>query len=378
MTHTTTTQALDAATETETETESLIEAQEFSGSGETAAGAPGIAADAERERDDAPDDGGAQQAGTPLEKITDWDELERRLRVAETEPAEDTSGESAEETPPRRAPGGDLEDGDAPPPTGQDSPGAKPLARNFRLRAQDPQRAQFYQLLRQHPDANPADLARMAGYAGAAPAPDPAKNEEPKHDAAREADPLQSLRDQVADLSRRKREHREAYEFDKADELGEQLLETRLELERKAREVAENHVAQAHYDAAYHEARNNAAQLHPATVQAGSKQFRLVRMLVAAKEQEAPEFFADPAYPLHLLSELERDFPEAFPPRRSATARRDVAARPPSRLVGQAVAGTTGGSHATSRVELERQIENLSPEQLYALADAVGTQPGDE
>jgi hypothetical protein len=94
-------------------------------------------------------------------------------------------------------------------------------------------------------------------------------------------------------------------------------------------------------------------------------------MLVAAKEQEAPEFFADPAYPLQLLGELERDFPEAFPRRSPAGS------RGPSRLVGQAVAGTAGGSRLSSRAQVERQIDGLSAEQLFALANAIGTQPGE-
>src|SRR6185436_4689013 len=100
------------------------------------------------------------------------------------------------------------------------------------------------------------------------------------------ADPLQPLRDEIAALAQQKRRHREAYEFNKADELGERLLEARLNLEHQTREVAETRVSQQRYDAAYADARTEATRLHPAAAQPGSRQFRLLRMLVAAKEQE--------------------------------------------------------------------------------------------
>src|SRR5262249_4037104 len=156
------------------------------------------------------------------------------------------------------------------------------------------------------------------------------------------SDPLQPLRDEIAALAEQKRRHREAYEFDKADELGERLLDARLQLEHQTRAVAETRAGQARHDSAYADARAQARPLHPAATRPASRQFRLVRMLVAAKEQESPEFFHDPAYPLRLLGELERDFPESFP--RGAGGRARAAAGPaaPSRLLGQAVAG-----HAT-------------------------------
>lgn len=296
-------------------------------------------------------------ASTPLEQVTDWSELERRLQA--TEPADAEGGpapETNEDSTPEAAPA--------------DAPEDRALPRNFRFRTEDPQRARFYQLMRQHPDANPVDLARVAGYEADAGAP--AEVEESVSEAATpEADPLESLRDEIAGLVREKRVCREAYEFDRADEVGERLLDARLELERKTREVAATRVSQARYDSAYQDARSAAARLHPATAQPGTKQHRLVRMLVAAKEQEAPEFFADPAYPLQLLGELERDFPEAFPRRSPAGGRGS------SRPLGQAVAGTTGGSRPSSRAQLDRQIDGLSAEQLFALANSIGTQPGE-
>ncbi len=301
-------------------------------------------------------------AMTPLAEVTDWTELEERLRAAEAR--SDEAGLGAGELPPpaeARASGEDAKGG------------PRQWAKNYRLHTDDPQRAQFFQLLRQHPEANPLDLARMAGFAG---------DTEPEGENAETTkveegdDPLNSLREEIAELVQRKRAHREAYEFDKADELGERLLEARLELEQRTREVAEGKVTQAKYEAAYHDARGAAARLHPGTLQPGSRQFRLVRMLVAAKEMETPEFFEDPSYPLRLLGELERDFPETFPRRAGSVSGKVQGAR--SRIVGQAVAGNTGGRRAASRAELERAIESLGEEELLALANAVGTRPGGE
>jgi hypothetical protein len=312
------------------------------------------------ETGDLREEGLSSEAMTPLEKIADWSELERRLQQAE-------NGEDPADAP------ADLDQSNAASgPVGENTE-ARQLPRNYRFRTEDPQRARFYQLMRQHPEANPAELARLVGYAESTP---PLSSGEAAPTAQpQEADPLQPLRDEIAALAQQKRRHREAYEFDKADELGERLLEARLQLEHKTREVAETRGQQTRYDAAYTDARDEAARLHPAAAQPGSRQFRLVRMLVAAKEQESPEFFNDPAYPLRLLGELERDFPESFP--RGAGGRARVAARPaaPSRLLGQTVAGHATSSQAIHPDHLEQQIDGLNAEQLFALAHAVGTRP---
>lgn len=301
-------------------------------------------------------DGEERGATTPLAEVTDWTELEERLRAAEARGDAEEPGAGALPPPAEARSGEAAEKGVA-----------RPLAKNYRLHTEDPQRAQFYQLLRQHPDANPLELARQAGF-GEVPNPPP----QAAAAVQEQGDPLAALRNEIEDLVQRKRAHREAYEFDKADELGDRLMEARLKLEQETRALADAQGMQARYEAAYEDARGAAARIHPGTVQPGSRQYRLVRMLVAAKEAESPEFFEDPSYPLRLLGELERDFPESFP-RRGESGGKAPGAR--SRAVGQAVAGNLGGRRATSRAELERAIESLGEEELLALANAVGTHP---
>lgn len=75
-----------------------------------------------------------------------------------------------------------------------DDDGSKPPAKNYRLHTEDPQRAAFYRLCKQNPDANPVDLAKIAGYKV------PVVVEEK---AAEEVAPAEPVRDPIAELKER-------------------------------------------------------------------------------------------------------------------------------------------------------------------------------
>jgi hypothetical protein len=321
-----------------------------------------------------------QPGMTPLEQVTDWAELERRLTQTDEHAAAAGSNPAASRG--EENDGGEAGDGETPPdaplpqPENPEDPNApavrRELPRNFRLHTQDPQRARFYQLLRQHPEANPGDLAREAGY-GEAGLPEASKTEEAAQNPKHDADPRAALRETIADLAQRKRACREAYDFEQADALTEQLQAAQEELGQHEKHAAQAGETQAEFMAAYREARAEATTGHPALAQEGSRQNRLARLLVAAKEQQAPEFFEDPGYPLRLVRELEREFPDAFPRQAGDHAPRTTAR---SRPLGEAVAGTASGAREMSRAQLERQIDQLSAEQLLALAHKVGTPTG--
>jgi hypothetical protein len=259
------------------------------------------------------------------------------------------------------------------------------LPKNFRFHTEDPQRSRYLKLLRQRPEANPIDLAREVGYqlpASAAAAAAPAAPT-PKED------PLKGLRAEIDALKEQKKTARAAYEFDKVDELQDQILEKTLKLEREQAELDATEHFEAEYQGQYVEARQQAIAKYPDTAKKGTPQAEEVARERAFLEQTEPGFFDDPDYPLALLERLEKRRPDLFKATAPASATPPAAPPPPppvvtpppnatpknaARPVGAAVEpGASGAAQPLSKEATAKAIEEMSIEDLEKLGDAIGT-----
>lgn len=287
-----------------------------------------------------------------------------RNEAPEAAPAEEDV-ESTEESEEGDTPLGDHEEEDN-----------KPLPKNFRFHTEDPKRAKYFRLLKQNPDADPVQLAAIAGYS-IPNAPQPAPEGRKQEEAPQAPDPLQGLRDEIAALKEKKKTLRAAYEYGEADEVGETLTEKLLELQKRELEVADEASYRQEFQASYSEARNKAVALYPDTAKPGTRQHKLVAMLRTYKEQTDPAFLQDPSYPMRLLAELQADYPDAFPKAGTPAQPARVPAQPknPARPLGQVAPGNAGAKQPSSKAELEQTIDGMDLDQLAQLADSVGTQP---
>lgn len=267
--------------------------------------------------------------------------------------------------------------------------GGDKFTKNFRLHTTDPARSRFLKLLKAEPGANPIELAQRAGYtppatAAAAPATAaPAAAPVQTIDAV-----LQPLRDEIAALSAQKRTAREAYEFDKVDEIADQILEKRLALDRKQSELEQEASFQEEYDGGYQGAKAAAIAQYPDTGKRGTPQYEEIMRERAYLEQTEPGFFDDPQYPLELVKRLEVRRPDLFKsgaapaaapaaaapvPAATVTPPSSAAAKQPARPVGAIAAGSETTTTPLTKQTAIAEIDNLSPEELVALADMVGT-----
>jgi hypothetical protein len=264
--------------------------------------------------------------------------------------------------------------------------GEEKLPKNFRFHTEDKQRSRYLKLLRQRPEANPIELAREAGYtlptestpaAPAAPTPP--------------VDTLQPLRKEIEDLKAKKKTHREAYEFDKVDEINETILEKTLELQRKETEIADEQAFETEYRETFAEARSEAVRMYPDTGKKDTAQFEELSRERSYLEVHEPGFFDDPNYPLALIERLEKRRPDLFrgaapaaptppapvPPATPAapTSTPPNAASPnkAARPVGAVEPATSGSTTPLTKEETVKKIEEMSPEELEALGDKIGT-----
>lgn len=303
--------------------------------------------------------------------------------TAATQP--DGSQPPASPAPAAAAPGSDDPDNDS----------DETLPKNFRFHVDnDPARARFLQLVRREPGANPIDLAVRAGYAlptTATPAAAPAAA------AAAPAETIETtlkpMRDEIDALQAQKKAAREAYEFDKVDEIADQILEKRLALEKTKADLEQQASYSEEYNSVKSAARAEAWAKYPDTRVPGTPQFEEVQREVAHLENVEAGFFDDPRYPIELLTRLEKRRPDLFksgaapapaaaapaaaPAPSTVTPPPNAAAKLPARPVGQVAAGTEGSLQPLTKQATEQAIEEMTdPEEIAKLADLVGTPAG--
>lgn len=266
--------------------------------------------------------------------------------------------------------------------------GGEKFTKNFRLHTTDPARSRYLKLLSKEPGANPIDLALRAGYtlpASAAPAPAAAPATAP---AQTIDEVLKPQTDEIAALQAQKKAHREAYEFDKADEIGEQILDKRLAVERRRSELEQEASFAEEFNVGYGAAKTAAFQQYPDMTKPGTAQHGAIMRERAFLEETEPGFFDNPAYPLELIKRLEDSRPDLFKkpgaapaptpapaaaPAATVTPPPNAAPLQPARPVGAIVTGSETTTTPLTKQAAIDKIDTLTPEQLTELADMVGT-----
>lgn len=347
-----------------------------------------------------------------LDGITDLAQLESILNESANPRPEQSSEEEQsdeedenfeeEEADEADEPEGDLDPEEEPENSDdQQQPGEeKPAPRNFRFHTKDPKRAQFLRLLKAAgEDANPVDVARLAGYT--LPEAKALAKEEEQSEQTQAENPFKdaetavsSLEAEIAAKTKEANEAAENFEWDKARKLDREvnkleldLRDAKASLENRKSEHAEQTEAQAVYNRENAAAVSRAVSRYPETKDGKSRHAQLTKMLVALKEQSDPDFFTNPDYPNLLIDELERTMPEVFNKKTAKASARNVtptnngqranvpnkAARP----IGKGVPANRGSQTPHTAVTATKAIENMSLEELERLSNAVGSRRGD-
>lgn len=339
-----------------------------------------------------------------IEGSEDYAALEAALDGAAAIEAAPEPEAKAAETAPTPAPAAPAVTDGAPPPPATPAPApavpdgeddgmvdpatGEKLPKNIRFHTTDPKRSRFLKLLRSEEGINPIEAARRVGYelpaseqaVAAAPVAPPAS-------AQTIEESLKPQRDEIAALKEQKKAARTAYEFDKVDEIGDQILEKTLALDRKQSELEQQASYAEEYNVGYQSALGQAFEKYPDTGKRGTPQFEALMRERTYLEATEPGFFDNPDYPIVLLTRLEKSRPDLF---KQATAAAPLPAPPapaavtpppnaapvlPARPVGQVVAGAETATQPLTKQDTVKAIDEMTdPEEIEKLANLVGTQ----
>lgn len=299
------------------------------------------------------------------------------------EEEEEPEGEEEEEEEPE----GELKSEDEPEGE-EEEPEQKEekLARRVRITTDDPKKQKFLKLMRENPDADPIDLAKVAGYKGPEAKEEAARvTEQPKEEkrvTVEEA--LKPLDDEITALEKQRDDALEAFEHSKAIKLTEQITEKKMERREKAKDFVAQQEWKRSYDADFKVAHQKAVGRYPDVAKPGTRQFKLVKAEIARRLQDDPEFNQDPNFPNTVIDDLEKELPEIFnakaakPKGKTSPAETPPKTQlPPARKVmGKSTApGSSTTEKPHSKAELNQMLDNLSPEELESLADEAGFKP---
>ena len=204
---------------------------------------------------------------------------------------------------------------EAPPVEQIEQPAPEPeekLANNFRFHTEDPVQQRFFKLLKAEPGTPIPELwKRAGGKVDTAPVEAPKPQEQapqppPAHPRVVEIDST------ITQLRAQQKEARAAYEYGKADDLGDQILD----LVRERAEVNADYRASlkesAALDRQVQESEVAAIAQYPDAGKEGTPLYdELVRENIFMREVK-PDFFNDPKFPLKLIEQVKARRPELF------------------------------------------------------------------
>lgn len=305
------------------------------------------------------------------------------IEESETEVAENATPEKKVETPEKKEQQKPQDVEEAEDAAAMADP--EKLPKNFRFRTEDPKTQRFLKLMKQNPDKTPDQLLELAGFA-------PAKASQPKEEAASDeraayvetvvptSQRITDAETKVSELTDKLKKAEENYE-PTAGILSD-LQDAKLDLrEAKQDARAEAYEAQV-FESSRQSSIAKAHELSKEASQAGTPQYEEIQREVAWLDQHKPDLLSSPDYPMEVLKRVAARRPDLFPNvvKRDtpvAQVKQPVKTAPPARPTGEVeVGGATAATNPPNAQEAARMLDDMSLEQLEAIANSTGTQGG--
>jgi len=254
----------------------------------------------------------------------------------------------------------------------------KELAKNYRFRTEDPRMQKLLTLIRRNPDSNPVELAIQAGWEGpkATAAATEAQRQEQQQETKRETPPdsrVESAKQKVAELKTKLAEAEK--NFESTAEIMDQLQDAKLDLRDAERQVQAEAQSEAHFTAQWQSAEAEAIKLAPETGKPNTPQYEEIQREVAFLESQNSEILNDPRGPLKVLQRVMARRPDLFPKDKTVAKTTETKPAPQggARPTGQVEsAATSAQPTALNSEQAARKIDDMSLEELQAIADMTG------
>jgi hypothetical protein len=201
--------------------------------------------------------------------------------------------------------------------------------------AADPIRERFLKLMEAEPGTDPAELWQRAGGKSRTftAQPEAAAEETAAATAAAEVaqvDPFAGQRAKITELKTQRTEARKAYEYDKADELSDQISDVQREIILGESQIQRQQEDSQRFDAAHAEAKASVLKDHPAAGDKTSPLYAALARENAYLQVHDPAFFAKPDFPARLIAQVKAQRPDLFSPPPAAAVAQPVSAAAPT------------------------------------------------